>query len=112
MELNVDALIEGAIVRAGRITAKLIRGASGKVLWGQSSMDLQFWTGAVVMMLLAPLTASLVIHSGRSAWFVGVLVLMVYLVFAVTLYLPPPGVSADVERVTRAPSGSSAGPRR
>jgi TolB-like protein/tetratricopeptide (TPR) repeat protein len=36
-ELNVDALIEGAIVRAGgkvRITAKLIQGASGQVLWG------------------------------------------------------------------------------
>ena len=28
--------------------------------------------------------------SGRSAWFVGVLVMMVYLVFAVTLYLLPP----------------------
>jgi serine/threonine-protein kinase len=44
-ELNVDALIEGAIVRAGgkvRITAKLIHGASGKVLWGQSfERDLQ-----------------------------------------------------------------------
>ena len=38
-ELSVDALIEGAIVRVNgkvRITAKLIEGASGKVLWGQS----------------------------------------------------------------------------
>ena len=41
-------------------------------------MDLQFWPGAVVMMLIATMTASLVTNSGRSAWFVGVLVLMVY----------------------------------
>jgi Ca2+:H+ antiporter len=54
-------------------------------------MDLQFWPGAVVMMLVAALTASLVTNSGRSAWFVGVLVLMVYLIFALTLYLLPPG---------------------
>jgi len=32
----------------------------------------------------------MVTNSGRSAWFVGVLVLMVYLIFAVTLYLLPP----------------------
>jgi Ca2+:H+ antiporter len=29
-------------------------------------------------------------NSGRSGWFVGVLVLMVYLIFAMTLYLLPP----------------------
>ena len=57
---------------------------------GPAPMDLQLWPGAVVMMLFATLTASLVTSSGRSAWFVGVLVLMVYLVFAMTLYLLPP----------------------
>jgi Ca2+:H+ antiporter len=57
---------------------------------GPTPMDLSFWPGAVVMMLIAALTASLVTGSGRSAWFVGVLVLMVYLVFAMTLYLLPP----------------------
>ena len=57
---------------------------------GPTPMDLQFWPGAVVMMLIATLTAALVTNSGRSAWFVGVLVMMVYLVFAVTLYLLPP----------------------
>ena len=57
---------------------------------GPSPMDLSFWPGAVVMMLIAALTASLVTGSGRSAWFVGVLVLMVYLVFAMTLYMLPP----------------------
>jgi Ca2+:H+ antiporter len=57
---------------------------------GPAPMDLRFWPGAVVMMLISALTASLVTNSGRSAWFVGVLVLMVYLIFALTLYLLPP----------------------
>lgn len=60
---------------------------------GPEPMNLQFWPGAVVMMLIATLTASLVTNSGRSAWFVGVLVLMVYLIFAMTLYLLPPANS-------------------
>jgi len=53
-------------------------------------MNLQFWPGAVVMVLISTLTAFLLTSSGRSAWFVGVLVLMVYLIFAMTLYLLPP----------------------
>jgi Ca2+:H+ antiporter len=58
---------------------------------GPTPMNLQFWPGAVVMMLIATITASLVTNSGRSAWFVGALVVMVYLIFAMTLYLLPPG---------------------
>ncbi len=57
---------------------------------GPEPMNLQFWPGAVVMMLIATITVSLVTNSGRSAWFVGVLVLLVYLIFAMTLYLLPP----------------------
>jgi Ca2+:H+ antiporter len=57
---------------------------------GPAPMDLQFWPGAVVMIFIATMTASLVTNSGRSTWFVGVLVLMVYLIFAMTLYLLPP----------------------
>jgi Ca2+:H+ antiporter len=59
-------------------------------LVGPSPMNLQFWPGAVVMMLIAALTASLVTNGGRSTWFVGVLALMVYATFAMTLYLLPP----------------------
>jgi len=59
-------------------------------LIGPMPMDLQFWPGAVVMMLIATMAASLVTNSGRSAWFVGVLLLMVYAIFAMTLYLLPP----------------------
>jgi Ca2+:H+ antiporter len=57
---------------------------------GPTPMDLRLWPGAVLMMLIAALTASMVTNTGRSAWFVGVLVLMVYLIFAMTLYLLPP----------------------
>jgi Ca2+:H+ antiporter len=60
---------------------------------GPTPMDLTFWPGAVVMMLISTLTMALVTNSGRSAWFVGVLVLMVYLVFALTLYLLPPATA-------------------
>jgi Ca2+:H+ antiporter len=60
------------------------------LLLGPAPMDLNFWPGAVAMVLLATITAALVTNSGRSAWFVGVLVLMVYLMFATTLYLLPP----------------------
>ena len=56
---------------------------------GPSPMDLLFWPGAVMMMLIATMAAALVTSSGRSTWFVGVFVLMVYLVFAITLYLLP-----------------------
>ena len=57
---------------------------------GPTPMNLQFWPGAVVMLLVAALTAALVTNSGHSAWFLGVFVLMVYLIFAMTLYLLPP----------------------
>jgi Ca2+:H+ antiporter len=60
---------------------------------GPAPMDLQFWPGAVVMMLIATMTAALVTTSGRSAWFVGVLVLTVYAIFAITLYMLPPRVA-------------------
>jgi len=59
---------------------------------GPTPMDLQFWPGAIVMMFMATLTAALVTNSGRSAWFVGVLVLMTYLIFATTLFLMPPRI--------------------
>jgi len=57
---------------------------------GPTPMSLDFWSGAMVMMFFATLTAALVTNSGRSAWFPGVLLLMVYLVFAMALYLMPP----------------------
>jgi Ca2+:H+ antiporter len=56
---------------------------------GPTPMDLQFWPGAIAMMLIAALTASLLTNSGQSTWFVGFLVLDVYLIFALTLYLLP-----------------------
>ena len=62
---------------------------------GPAPMNLQFWPGAVVMMLIAAMTASLMTNGGHSAWFVGVLVLSVYLIFAMTLYLMPPRLQGE-----------------
>jgi Ca2+:H+ antiporter len=59
---------------------------------GPAPMSLQFWPGAVAMIFIATITAALVTNSGRSTWFIGVLLLMVYLIFAMTLYLLPPQV--------------------
>jgi Ca2+:H+ antiporter len=59
---------------------------------GPTPMDFYLWPGAVVMILVATITTSFVTNSGRSAWFVGALLLMVYLIFAMTLYLLPPRV--------------------
>jgi Ca2+:H+ antiporter len=59
---------------------------------GPTPMDLQFWPGAVVMVFVATLVAAFITSSGRSAWFIGVLLLFVYAVFAITLYLLPPQV--------------------
>ncbi|MBC5785392.1 calcium/proton exchanger [Ramlibacter sp. USB13] len=57
---------------------------------GPEPMTLQFWPSAVAMMFLATLTVTLVCSGGRSAWFLGVLLLAVYLTFATALYLLPP----------------------
>jgi Ca2+:H+ antiporter len=59
---------------------------------GPTPMDLQFWPGAVVMVFVATLVAAFITSGGRSAWFVGVLLLLVYAVFAISLYLWPPPV--------------------
>ena len=52
-------------------------------------MNLQLGTGAAVMILIATFTATLVTNGGRSAWFLGALMLIVYTVLAMTLYLLP-----------------------
>jgi Ca2+:H+ antiporter len=57
---------------------------------GPAPMSLQLWPGAVVMVLIATMTAAFMTNGGRSAWFVGMLLLMVYAVFAMTLFLLPP----------------------
>jgi Ca2+:H+ antiporter len=56
-------------------------------------MDLRFWPSSIVMLLIATMAASMVTNSGRSAWFVGVLLIMVYATFAMTLYMLPPRVT-------------------
>jgi Ca2+:H+ antiporter len=58
---------------------------------GPAPMGLDFWPGAVVMMLIAAISAALLTAGGNSAWFLGVLVMMVYAIFALTLYVLPLG---------------------
>lgn len=57
---------------------------------GPSPMTLEFWRGALAMMFFSTLTAVMISNSGRSAWFVGLLVLGIYMIFAIALYLLPP----------------------
>jgi Ca2+:H+ antiporter len=57
---------------------------------GPTPMDMIFWPGAVIMIFVSTIAATIVSSSGRSAWFVGVLLLMVYTIFATTLFLLPP----------------------
>jgi Ca2+:H+ antiporter len=42
------------------------------------------------MVMIATVTASFITSSGRSAWFVGALLIFIYAVFALTLYVVPP----------------------
>ena len=56
---------------------------------GPTPMDLAFTPGHVVAVFVAMLAAALAVNSGKSAWFTGVQLIAVYLVFAITLYLLP-----------------------
>lgn len=57
---------------------------------GPAPMNLVFWPGAAVMMLITAVAAALLTTGGRSTWYLGVLVLMVYAIFGLALYVLPP----------------------
>lgn len=57
---------------------------------GPTPMTLQFWPGAVTMVMIATVTATFITSSGRAAWFVGALLIFIYAIFAMTLYIVPP----------------------
>ena len=90
LDLSVGIAL-GSAVQIALFVAPALVLASGFI--GSRPMDLLLWPGAVVMVLISMLTAMFVTNGGRSAWYVGVLALMVYLVFAVTLYLMPPAAA-------------------
>jgi len=56
-------------------------------------MDLRFWPGAVVAVLISMFAVTFVTSNGRSAWYVGVLLLVIYATIAMTLYLMPPSTA-------------------
>ena len=63
---------------------------------GPKPMNLQFWPGAVTMVMISSVTATFITNSGRSAWFIGVLLLFIYAIFGMTLYMVPPGAHGPV----------------
>jgi len=87
LDLSVGIAL-GSSVQIALFVAPVLVMASYFV--GPTPMTLEFWPGAIAMMLFATLTASLVSNGGRSAWFTGTLALVVYLTFATTLYVLPP----------------------
>src|SRR5438270_251229 len=87
LDLSVGIAL-GSAVQIALFVAPVLVLASYVI--GPAPMDLQFWRGAVAMMLIASVTASFVTSTGRSAWFIGVLTMTVYVIFAITLYLLPP----------------------
>jgi Ca2+:H+ antiporter len=82
----------------------------GSFVLGRAPMDLQFWPGAIVVMLMATVTAAFVTNSGQSAWFLGLQLLMAYAVFAMTLYLLRR--SSTASKVARQPMASPTSTRR
>lgn len=63
---------------------------------GPKPMDLQFWPGAVTMTIISAVVACFITSSGRSAWFIGALLVLIYAIFAMTLYVVPPGSHASM----------------
>jgi len=57
---------------------------------GPEPMTLQFWRGAVTMMVVATMAATLLSNGGRGAWYAGVMALALYAIFAFTLFVLPP----------------------
>jgi Ca2+:H+ antiporter len=68
---------------------------------GPKPMDLLFWPGAVTMIVIATVVVAFITSGGRSAWFVGVLALVVYLTLAMTLYMLPPRTQGSGSPITR-----------
>jgi len=57
---------------------------------GPHPMNMQFWPGSLVMVFFATLAANVVTSEGRATWFLGVVLLLVYAIFGMTLFLLPP----------------------
>jgi Ca2+:H+ antiporter len=46
------------------------------------------------MVMISAVVAAFITNSGRSAWFIGALLLFIYDKFVMTLYMAPPGAQA------------------
>mgnify|MGYP003476827948 CR=1 FL=1 len=89
--LLLGSMVEHAIITSVEVLKKRdIKGAEKVIAEDKEINKKRFAIENQLMILIATLTATLITSSGRSAWFVGVLALMVYLIFAMTLYMLPP----------------------
>lgn len=86
---HVDARMQSGLLFLATV-APLMPSAIAKVDSATGAAMIQTLSLSLAVLLIAAMTASLVTGNGRSTWFVGVLVLVVYLIFAVTLYQLPP----------------------
>jgi Ca2+:H+ antiporter len=77
---------------------------------GPRPMNLLFWPGAVTLIVIATVVVAFITSGGRSAWFVGVLALVVYVTIAMTLYVLPPRTQGSGGPITHDPV-SEASPR-
>lgn len=57
---------------------------------GPEPMTLQFWRGAVTMMVVATMAGALLTNGGHGTWYTGVMALALYAIFAFTLFVLPP----------------------
>jgi Ca2+:H+ antiporter len=87
LDLSVSIAL-GSAVQIALFVAPLLVIVSYVI--GPKPMSLEFWPGSIGMMLIATMAATLMTNGGRSAWFVGVMMIMVYAIFAMTLFLLPP----------------------
>jgi Ca2+:H+ antiporter len=87
LDLSVSIAL-GSAVQIALFVAPLLVIVSYVI--GPEPMSLEFWPGSIGMMLIATMAATLMTNGGRSAWFVGVMMIMVYAIFAMTLFLLPP----------------------
>ncbi|MDR6757881.1 Ca2+:H+ antiporter [Mycoplana sp. BE70] len=87
LDLSVGVAL-GSAVQIALFVAPVLVLASYFI--GPEPMTLQFWRGAVTMMVVATMAAALLTNGGHGTWYTGVMALALYAIFAFTLFVLPP----------------------
>jgi len=85
MDLSLSIAI-GSGVQVALLVAPIL--VLANLVVGPAPMDLAFSTGLVLIVFLAVLITGQVAGDGRSDWLKGAQLLVVYLVLALTFFLP------------------------